>query len=248
MLKVNAIGFARASACLAEIRCLMESIEGKHVPISEENIELAKKHFYHIIDSIAPLNMPYTNMAIARLLKDMEERKFSFGTLSVRYLEIERRFFDELGAVFLYTVDSKNAELFNPSEPPFGETVAEKLPELAYDIDEAGKCLALRRSTACVLHLNRVLEGLTKRICKRLRISQSERAIGLLLSDIDSAIKSMKKGRRKESWSALRAHLFHVKEAWRNPSAHARNVYTEEDAEAIYAAMRFLVRHYAEKL
>ena len=40
----------------------------------------------------------------------------------------------------------------------FGDQVAVKFPSASFDIEEAGKCLALDRSTATIFHLVRIIE------------------------------------------------------------------------------------------
>jgi hypothetical protein len=40
----------------------------------------------------------------------------------------------------------------------FGENVANRFPSAAFDIEEAGKCYACNRNTACVMHLARAVE------------------------------------------------------------------------------------------
>lgn len=49
--------------------------------------------------------------------------------------------------------------LYEQRDPLFGANTANKFPSLSYDIEEAGKCLALGRSTAAVFHALRCLEA-----------------------------------------------------------------------------------------
>ena len=51
------------------------------------------------------------------------------------------------------------ANLYAPTKPPFGNDVAQKFSSITYDVDEAGKCLALQRSTAAAFHAIRCLEA-----------------------------------------------------------------------------------------
>ena len=70
--------------------------------------------------------------------------------------ELRERLADELaGRTFFYVSDHEGL-LSDPL--PFGEPVGEAFPSAQYDISEAGRCLVLKRSTACVLHLMRALE------------------------------------------------------------------------------------------
>jgi hypothetical protein len=69
--------------------------------------------------------------------------------------EIEARMMDELALVRVATVA--------PSWPlasgdgAFGAVVQEHFPEAAFHLDEAGRCLALRRPTAAILHAMQVV-------------------------------------------------------------------------------------------
>ena len=53
----------------------------------------------------------------------------------------------------------------------FGDDVARAFPSSKGDIDEAGKCLALDRGTACVFHLMRILEIGLQLLAAKLGIS-----------------------------------------------------------------------------
>jgi hypothetical protein len=151
---------------------------------------------------------------------------------------LENRIHDELLSVQLYCVDSKNGNLMEASEALFGEGVASRFPELSFDIEESGKCLALRRATASVFHLMRVMERAVQLISTSLNIKNPEREWGKLLSDIHAAIETMEKGARRDEWSAAHANLYHVKQAWRNTTMHPRKTYTEEQAEEIFRAVK----------
>jgi hypothetical protein len=126
------------------------------------------------------------------------------------------------------------------------------------DIEEAGKCLALNRNTACVFHLMRVMEvGL--------------RALGASLHDprIDPKRNPtwdaiLKKGdeellkplaQRAAEWqtdeaffSTAHASLRAVKDAWRNPTMHVERIYDDEAALEVWNAVRGFMRHLASKL
>ena len=71
--------------------------------------------------------------------------------------ELRSRIKDELSErYFLFVFPERVQYLEN--KQPFGETVVEHFSAAAFDIEEASKCLALQRPTACVFHLMRVME------------------------------------------------------------------------------------------
>ena len=127
-----------------------------------------------------------------------------------------------------------------------------------FEIDEAAKCLALRRSTACVFHLMRVMEVGIKAVARCLGIPDptkgSEKNWGKILKKIKdeidnrNAAKSWKKAKDQEFFLASHAHLDVVREAWRNPTMHVENKYTEEEAEDIFAAVKSFMRKLATRL
>jgi hypothetical protein len=53
----------------------------------------------------------------------------------------------------------------------FGENVANRFPSAAFDIEEAGKCYACNRNTACVMHLARAVEVGLKSVMASLGLS-----------------------------------------------------------------------------
>jgi hypothetical protein len=71
--------------------------------------------------------------------------------------ELYRRLIDELNTTKFYLVESGKVEHYE-TIPLFGIKVFDNLSDANYDIEEAGKCFALGRNTACVMHLMRALE------------------------------------------------------------------------------------------
>jgi hypothetical protein len=83
--------------------------------------------------------------------------------------EMRTRLIDELmGREFLYV----RPEMVGYYDQPmlFGKEVNDRFPLAIDDIEEAGKCLALFRGTACVLHTMRVMEAGLRVLGKSLNI------------------------------------------------------------------------------
>jgi len=70
--------------------------------------------------------------------------------------------------IFLRLEDS--AEDLYEQTRLFGDEVAERFPKAAYDINEAGSCLAAGRYTASVFHLMRVAEYGLRTLAKPLKV------------------------------------------------------------------------------
>ncbi len=133
-----------------------------------------------------------------------------------------------------------------------------RFPSILSDVEEASKCLALNRATACVFHLMRVMEfGL-----RALRASLKEAPLdpdkhytwGNLL---DRCTKELAKplADRSPEWrtdeafySGATTRLIGVKDAWRNPTMHVRSKYTEEEALDIWNHVKAFMAHLATKL
>ena len=144
------------------------------------------------------------------------------------------------------------------SSDPFGISVTAKFGSAAYDIEEASKCLALDRGTACVMHLMRVVEvavdaiglGVGVPVTAVKAISTWEQLLNLIRDKVSANNKGA-----SPPWMAARsffenavAYLHSVKDAWRNPAMHAEQKYTPEEAERIYVAIKNLMTHLAGHL
>jgi hypothetical protein len=163
--------------------------------------------------------------------------------------ELQGRIVDEArGVVFLTLDPSKNRFYLNPNL--FGEVIAERLPTTIGDIEEAGKCLALDRGTACVFHLMRVMEVGLQRLANDLGIPYApswESYINQINTRV--ALKHKKKGikwkRDEPYFKEIAGDLLTVKVAWRNPTMHIVRTYTPEEAEQIFGAVRTLMQRVA---
>jgi HEPN domain-containing protein len=127
----------------------------------------------------------------------------------------------------------------------FSETIDAKFPKTISDTENAGKCLAIGQGTACVFHLMRAMESAIQALCERLGISNTNREWGKLLSDLHKKIEEMDKGAARNAWSESHAHLYHVKQAWRNDTMHPNEKYTDDEALEVYRAVKAFMSHLA---
>lgn len=145
--------------------------------------------------------------------------------------------------------------LFDPPRPLFGKEVADNFRSSAKDITEAGKCLALDRSTAAVMHLMRALETPLFLMARKVRINTKRRSEwGRIIEKIERKLapptgeKSPVRKDLKE-FLLIAAGQFRVfKEAWRNHAMHARSTYDQEMAAAIFTAVESFMKHLATRL
>jgi hypothetical protein len=118
-------------------------------------------------------------------------------------------------------------------------------------LDEAAKCLALGRATACVFHLMRLMEVGIRAVARCLNIPDPTRAAdrnwGAILreikTDLDAHVgvapmKAWATSGDKELFESAYASLDAVRVAWRNTTMHVENKYTIDEGEHILAAVK----------
>lgn len=154
------------------------------------------------------------------------------------------------GELFL-AMDAQSSRLYASDDPLFGFAVLEAFPSASFDIGEAGKCRALGRWTASVMHLMRVLEvGL----CSLAIFAgvNPHANWNVILDQIEASLKKIGKKSHSpedEQFAAEAAtHFRSIKNAWRNHAMHARATYDEERTIEIYDSVRSFMRHLASRL
>lgn len=175
----------------------------------------------------------------------VELDRLAVAEISSNCLDLAMRVLDEMKMRSVFWVPLRGRALVAQDKPPFGDDVLRAFPKASEDISEAGMCLGLGRWTAGVFHLMRAMEVMVQRLAKKLKIGSLDREWGKLLSDIGKAVEPMPKGAKRNSWSEVHTHLYHVKQAWRNDTMHPKQTYTEEEARAIYAAVDAFSRRLA---
>lgn len=201
------------------------------------------------------LGLPVSVQCLDALNNEWAERGFesavNVGLLHESVKTIER----ELQSVTFKPLTAAEADLYC-SQQPFGADVATAFPDTAEDLEEAARCLALGRATACVFHLMRAVEvgvvALGHAVGIRKHSPTWEAVLGAIDAKLNPPKGSPKKtGRwRKDEpfYAEANAHLRSLKIAVRNPTMHRGNFYTEEKAREIYDASRALYQHLATKL
>jgi hypothetical protein len=150
--------------------------------------------------------------------------------------ELQGRFYDDLGATYLLSLNHHEQGLFAPKDPLFGTDVANGFISLKYEIDEMGKCLALSRSTAAAFHAIRCLEGGITAISRCLGIPDPTRGIDRSWGNLLAAVKAeidrrWPRGNRMSGdgqiFEELSAALAATQNPWRNATMHLDQKYTE---------------------
>lgn len=160
----------------------------------------------------------------------------------------------EMDEEVFFHLPAKKAEYFG-KPMLFGEEVAKAFPSIAYNLEEAGNCLALNRNTACVFHLQGVMQAGLNALGKALEVPETtNRTWDAILKKIDPELSQTFMERspyfqQHEQFCAEAAALLRaVKIAWRNPVMHVEKVYDEEKATDVMNAVKGFMRHLATEL
>ena len=217
-------------------------------------------------DISADLSLDVSVRLIENILTKMsgEYKVRSFGN---ELQNLKSRIRDEVDiSPVILRIRREKVDYFS-SSTPFRENVAEKFPGCSYDIEEASRCFALARYTACVMHLQKVIEaGLEAFLCwfkasglitefKTKRNPNWGNIVGPLSLELRRRRDEddWPEGFERERQFAERAMPFiqAVQTAWRNPAMHLGSRYDEEQAEDIYYAIRgfmwFVSEHINER-
>jgi hypothetical protein len=247
MLEIHAQEFVAATQALMFVEGLLLHTNSEFSDEKLNDKELEEKiHLHNLSVSSAAVGAKETGKCAKRLHDTIEQGKCTHRDLA-RILRGTRELFSsELEDAKMFGLTSEEVSHFENTVESFGFDIAAKFSSLASeDIDEAGKCLALDRNTACVFHLMRAMEQALKALGLKLGLQNVEIEWGPLLGAIDDKIKAMPRGPVKYEWSECRANLYHVKQAWRNSTMHPKETYTNAQARQLLHAVRAFMEQLA---
>jgi hypothetical protein len=134
----------------------------------------------------------------------------------------------------------------------FGDEVFAAFPSATDDIAEAGTCLALERSTACVMHLMRASEVALKALANAVGVGRQSDWGGYIreiYKELEKQVKAAGAATPNHQFYAeAAAQIDNVKRAWRNPSMHVDKSYSQPRAEEILLATKSLMSHLATRI
>lgn len=167
--------------------------------------------------------------------------------------ELLNQLYQETKSRRALVLETEAVELYEQTEPLFGEAVSLKFAKASTDVAEAGKCFALDRPTACVFHLMRVAECGVQALGKRLKVQVDvERESWYkIVQHVNNAVDAMPaktpaQQRRKQKYGAAAAHLNAVRIATRNDVMHPKATYTLDEASVLMDATKQLMQQLAE--
>ena len=130
--------------------------------------------------------------------------------------------------------------------------MCDSFPSAIDAIEEAERCFALGRNTACVFHCMAIMDRGLAALRKHLGtgINPDTDTWESIIASIQGAITRKRTSLDKAAWKGVEAFyeealsdLRAVKNAWRNPTMHFRRVYTEEQAAKVRARVKDFMTH-----
>jgi hypothetical protein len=232
-----------------------EAISGDK-PVShpvDHNDQVLLQEALDVIDGVCKrIELDVTLAQLPRVRKVLADAK-TYGDLREEFKAFRLRMHDELKSRLFLFIPPIEAKFYGKKEP-FGPLVARKFARAISDIEEAGNCIAVGRSTAAVFHLMRVMERGVQGFGKRLGVKLAdEKNWQNILDEINKAVKALpettsKLKTYKSKLAGVSAHLYNVKLAWRNPVMHPKVSYSPEESADIYDHVRVFMEHLVETI
>jgi len=191
---------------------------------------------------------------IGRIRKSLD-MKIESSVLAHYLNELQNRVADELEVQSVFLIPYRKKQYLESLSPLFGSEVPRAFPSSITDIEEAAKCYALDRNTACVFHLMRVMEIGLRALGKTLGDSSLDHRTNptweKILRRCDQELR-LPVASRSPAWMAnneffaeATANLRAVKDAWRNKTVHVEASYDESRALSVFNAVRSFMQHLA---
>ena len=158
----------------------------------------------------------------------------------------------EMESKLLYAFNNKEKELITEGCQLFSTEVLNTFPNAVDDLDEAVKCLGFSQYTACVFHLMRTMEGAVRSIGAKLNATVMNKhgdyvPWGIIINNLKHRIDKFDNDERIK-WTEILVLLESVKLCWRNETMHPKDIYTEEQAQAIFEAVKSFLNCLAKEL
>ena len=260
MLKAYAHLFCLIGDLLGTFGSGVELIRNPDVPFDpdKKGSLLSSLKQTHIVWS--EINLPVSVLGIEWAQKQLEADNVSVRRVGEVFRELTRRIQDELSSLrFLYVPPDRalyyqqriKGDAAKTKHSLLSDKAKKKFAQSIEDAEEAANCIALGRYTASAFHMMRIMERGVQRLGKKLKITipVEEKDWGAISSHINGALRRLPNSTTSEKrihsrYAKAAVYLDNVREAWRNPTMHPKETYTEEEAENVF---RF-VKQYMEYL
>lgn len=248
MFRFDAGRLVRSMQYLAETSRILESSEFRNHPYCNA----LEKHVYdqnlrELAEYCEQMEFRLTKVTVDRLLRMIDDPRLNNGMVADLLGEAMRRLRDETEIHKVFALPPEKLKYYECAGTLFGDAVNTAFPSANYDLAEASRCFALRRSTACVFHLMRALEVGLGVFAQRFGVPADHTNWHNVIEGIEKAIRSMgaDPATRPADWkdqqeffAKAASHFMVMKAAWRNYTAHARGKYTDEEAETLMINVR----------
>lgn len=162
MYELHGVGLTHALTKLGRFQAASAAAAGSTSGglISKELRHTLIQHMEEMLAATKDIDAPVTRAGCDTLLAAAKgQSSITYEALRQATEEIQSRLYTEVQSVIFLGIEPRMAGYYAPPEPLFGGDVALRFPSVAYEVEEAGKCLALDRSTACAFHSIRCLEA-----------------------------------------------------------------------------------------
>ena len=226
---------AKAEAYVAALAALHDA--GALAAAADSVSDVPQSALQVLLDVPAALSLLAADATAAELrtlVTQAEQGRVRSARFARVLSQIETRLMHELATVRLLLLTPGQWRLLG--EPAFGRAVEEEFPELAYDLEEAAQCLALRRPTASVFHAMRVVERGLEVVARRV-------AIDLLGDDRRwTRIMARLRAAARPELDGVASALAEVRRCTRGPALSVEQKYTETEAERLFLVVGGFVR------
>jgi hypothetical protein len=218
-------------------------------PLIGEGVRLA------ICEQLSAMGLRMSRLGAERILARLPDAPTP-ATLNREVGSLWERLRDEVETVFLLHLPEQERRMYEVTEP-FGAEVAVNFPSVSYDVEEAGKCLALDRSTASAFHSVRCLEAGIGALSRCLHIPDPTKGAQRSWFKLLEAIKNETDRRWPPShiragdaqlFEEAYAALAGMQNPWRNATMHLDQKYTSEDARHIFEMVGGFMRRIASRM
>ena len=233
-------------------------------PSLKEGKDLTTKNWVQLADLVRELEAEFQRLELTGPLAHIRRIRDAMGcspvsrvTVGTLIGELHSRVVDDLKLrKFLYV--PVRVESYYSDIHLFGSTVSLKFSSATFDLEHAGKCLALGEYTASVFHLMRVAEaGLhalgafvePEKYDQHIPPAESwQKILGILKDHLENPKKRSHLQNHYQFLSNAQAQMFAVNKAWRDKTMHLDRKYTEDEAYEIFNAIKGLMRYLAENM
>ena len=236
-------------------KMIMELVQTAQTACHNLNLRISKRHIQEIIKYHIGFREIRWDQQLAAGGEEADKARLEMERTLLEIDAFRANLRRELESVAVFFSDEEMVSKYYDNHYWMDDDEVEirvSFPSAIDDVDEAGKCLALDRGTACVMHLMRVMEAGLKVLAGVLGVTQ-QNDWGSYLRKIDDELKKrMNTSGARSPDEAFYSEVYFgfdaVRRAWRNPTMHVAVSYTPERAEEIAGSVRSFMRHLAARL